>query len=124
MKSLIHVLGSEDVALDGRHTPALYSKFLVNLLSKYNARSNRRSETPPDGIRFHPQFNDERHTSPPGWPDIQQVGGLPQTGAAHALSEYEPGIVYQQAGDADMDFSLGHFGMSCSNLYDILSPDF
>ncbi|KAJ4480604.1 fungal-specific transcription factor domain-containing protein [Lentinula edodes] len=116
VKRLIHVLGSEDVALDGRHTPALYSKFLVNLLSKYNARSNRRSETPPDGIRFHPQFNDERHTSPPGWPDIQQVGGLPETGAAHTLSEYEPGIVYQQAGDADMDFSLGHFVRIVSEL--------
>ncbi|KAJ4488126.1 fungal-specific transcription factor domain-containing protein [Lentinula aciculospora] len=112
VERLIGVLGSEDVALDGRHTPALYSRFLVNLLSKYNTHSNRRSETPPDDIRFHPQYNEERPaSSPPGWPDIPSENVAPQ-----ALSSYQPGIVYQEAGDADMDFSLGHFVRTVSEL--------
>ncbi|KAJ3786797.1 fungal-specific transcription factor domain-containing protein [Lentinula aff. detonsa] len=116
VERLINVLRSEDVALDGRHTPALYSRFLINLLSKYNARPKRRSETPPDSIRFHPQFNEERRPSPPGWPDIQQIPSSSEHGTAHTLSGYEPGLIYQEAGDADMDFSLGHFVRTVSEL--------
>ncbi|KAJ3726150.1 fungal-specific transcription factor domain-containing protein [Lentinula raphanica] len=113
VERLISVLGSEDVALDGRHTPALYSRFLVNLLNKYNARPKRRSETPPGDIRFQPQFNEDRHPSPPGWPDIQAV---PSTNATTLSGYVGPGLVYQEAGDADMDFSLGHFVRTVADL--------
>ncbi|KAF9069929.1 fungal-specific transcription factor domain-containing protein [Rhodocollybia butyracea] len=104
---LIEVLGSKEVAMDERHTPALYSRFLVNLLRKYHTRRTR-SETPPDGVRFHPQYGDERGSSPPGWPDIRHAGG-PSNAEIQVLSGYEPGIIYQEAGDPDMDFSLNHF---------------
>ncbi|KIK59748.1 hypothetical protein GYMLUDRAFT_44187 [Collybiopsis luxurians FD-317 M1] len=116
VKRLIDVLGSTDVALDGRHTPALYSRFLIGLILKYNTRSSARSATPPDGLRFHPQYNNERHESPPGWPDIQHTASPSETAPGAVLSNYEPGVVYQEVGDADMDFSLGHFVRTVSEI--------
>lgn len=107
VKHLINVL--KDVALDGRHTPSLYCRFLINLMRKYNKhRSPVSNMILPDGVRFYPQYSEERQVSPPGWPDIQQSGSPSDT--VQIPSGYESDIVYQQAGDADMDFSLGHFG--------------
>ncbi|TFK55165.1 hypothetical protein OE88DRAFT_1006449 [Heliocybe sulcata] len=36
VSNLIAILGSNEVALDGRHTPMLYSRFLSSLLAKYD----------------------------------------------------------------------------------------
>jgi len=116
VKRLIDVLGSKDVALDGRHTPALYSRFLINLLRKYNKRCKPGSGTVPDSVEFYPQYSGERQESPPGWPDIQQSRGSLPTIDIQAPAGYEPGIVYQEAGDADMDFSLGHFVRTVSEI--------
>ncbi|KAH7915024.1 fungal-specific transcription factor domain-containing protein, partial [Hygrophoropsis aurantiaca] len=38
VRELIHVLGSDACAVDGRHSPALYSRFLSCLLGKYESR--------------------------------------------------------------------------------------
>ncbi|KAF5391352.1 hypothetical protein D9757_002023 [Collybiopsis confluens] len=114
VKRLIEVLGSSDVALDGRHTPAVYSRFLVNLLEKYDTRSNLRSESSPESERYQSSELHERQESPPSWPDIRQTGSKDNPG--QMLSSYEPGVVYQGVGDADMDFSLGHFVRTVSEV--------
>ncbi|KAF7338357.1 Rab-GAP TBC domain-containing protein [Mycena venus] len=51
---LINVLRSDGVALDGRHTPALYSRFLSSLLAKYNVFPQRDDSPPADDIKFYP----------------------------------------------------------------------
>ncbi|KAJ7774748.1 fungal-specific transcription factor domain-containing protein [Mycena metata] len=106
---LINVLASADVALDGRHTPALYSRFLSSLLSKYNVFPARNDSPPPDGVEFYRQFGAERSDTPPSyaysWPDITHndpVSPLPSEGSDDFL-------IYPRSGDPDMDFSLSHF---------------
>ncbi|EIW74294.1 hypothetical protein CONPUDRAFT_67760 [Coniophora puteana RWD-64-598 SS2] len=51
---LINVYNSEQVAIDERHTPKLYARFLTGLLSRYRKggaaiMSNRQQQFPPDG---------------------------------------------------------------------------
>ncbi|KAJ7046707.1 hypothetical protein C8F04DRAFT_206845 [Mycena alexandri] len=106
---LISVLASADVALDGRHTPALYSRFLSSLLSKYNVFPVRNSGSPPaDGVEFYRQFEPERSETPShaySWPDIahnDSVSPLPSEGSDDFL-------IYPRSGDPDMDLSLSHF---------------
>ncbi|KAJ7156049.1 fungal-specific transcription factor domain-containing protein [Mycena crocata] len=105
---LINVLGSDSVALDGRHTPALYSRFLSSLLSKYNVFPLREDSPPTDDVHFYPQFGIDRVSTPPhvySWPDIAQtdtVSPLP----SEASDDF---LIYQRAGDPDMDLSLSHF---------------
>jgi len=105
---LINVLGSDSVALDGRHTPALYSRFLSSLLAKYNVFPFRGDSPPTDDIKFYPQFGIDRTDSPPylySWPDIAQsdhVSPLPSEGSDDFL-------IYQRCEDPDMDLSLNHF---------------
>ncbi|KAJ6605003.1 hypothetical protein B0H10DRAFT_2229210 [Mycena sp. CBHHK59/15] len=45
---LINVLGSDSVALDGRHTPALYSRFFSSLLAKHTVFPIRNDSPPTD----------------------------------------------------------------------------
>jgi len=107
---LIEVLGSEDVALDGRHTPALYSRFLSSLLSKYRQRaepsySNSRSSSP--RAEIYPQHKDERFSTPPdvfSWPDTGHVHGYPRVSPGFMTE-----VIIQQPGELEMDFSLSHF---------------
>jgi transcriptional regulatory protein LEU3 len=93
---LIDVLGS--VALDGRHTPSLYSRFLSSLLEKYNVKPSRaRSTRSSSALQSRPTENHGGYgtsgtTSSTNWP---YVGG--------SGSDYS-------AGDL-MDFSLNNFGM-------------
>ncbi|KAJ7685111.1 hypothetical protein DFH06DRAFT_29979 [Mycena polygramma] len=70
---LIDVLGSDAVALDGRHTPALYSRFLSSLLAKHNVFPLRDDSPPQDDVKSYRQF--EPADTPPNvysWPDIAQ----------------------------------------------------
>ncbi|KAJ7940711.1 fungal-specific transcription factor domain-containing protein [Mycena leptocephala] len=95
---LIDVLGSDSVALDGRHTPALYSRFLSSLLAKYNVFPNREDSPPTDDIKFYRQFGLDRTDTPPNvysWPDI-----------AYRSDDF---LVCPRAGDPDMDLTLNHF---------------
>ncbi|KAJ6630715.1 fungal-specific transcription factor domain-containing protein [Mycena sp. CBHHK59/15] len=105
---LIDVLGSDSVALDGRHTPALYSRFLSSLLAKYNVFPPRNDSPSSDDVKFCPQFGTERTHTPPhtySWPDI-----------AHSVDVSPPGsessddfLIYHHSGDPEMDLSLNHF---------------
>ncbi|KAJ7172547.1 fungal-specific transcription factor domain-containing protein [Mycena filopes] len=107
---LIAVLGSDDVALDGRHTPALYSRFLSSLLSKYNVFPARDDSPPADGVEFYRQFGPVRSDTPPNvysWPDIAHHDD-------HSVSplssdKSDDFLIYPRSGDPEMDFSLGHF---------------
>lgn len=106
------MLGSKDVALDGRRTPAQYARFLTTLLSKYDVKPRQRKSGSPSGsdeTTFFPQYNADRGQTPPdvySWPDILHRDTSPQGYPVTA----EPGLIYQQSSDADMDFSLTHFG--------------
>ncbi|KAF9264819.1 hypothetical protein L218DRAFT_986810 [Marasmius fiardii PR-910] len=105
---LIEILSSKEVALDGRHTPSIYSRFLSSLLARYNRKS--RSEVHPlecDGA-IHPLHSGPPRASitPPNlylWPDIMN------TNTAVFQHDPIPGTVFQQRGEADMDLSLTHF---------------
>ncbi|KAL0946983.1 hypothetical protein HGRIS_013130 [Hohenbuehelia grisea] len=128
---LISILGSNAVALDGRHTPALYSRFLSNLLAKHHAQqpiaSSSSNGYPAEDIKFIPQFHSERQQTPPhmcSWPDtLYAQGDSPQGGQVHA--ELPAGTIYQESGEADMDFSLAYFMRSVDQgpPYGTPSPD-
>ncbi|KZT28474.1 hypothetical protein NEOLEDRAFT_1058377 [Neolentinus lepideus HHB14362 ss-1] len=126
VRKLIEILGSNEVALDGRHTPMLYSRFLSSLLAKYDhsvasapgEATYAETQYAPDGQysppsgEILPQYNRERDPTPPHmyyWPDTSQS----MSGASHVMEQsaqdYPSGTVYQQSGDADMDFSMNHF---------------
>ncbi|KAG7092320.1 hypothetical protein E1B28_008681 [Marasmius oreades] len=105
---LIEILSSREVALDGRHTPALYSRFLSSLLAKYNIMSCPEARPLQGDGAIYPQHVLQQRASltPPNvysWPDIINTD---TTTFHHAPL---PGTVYQQRGEADMDFSLTHF---------------
>jgi len=111
VSGLIDMLGSKAVALDGRHTPALYSRFLSSLLEKHNCMPSRpASEYSPNEPKFHAQYSDDRQPTPPhaySWPDIMHTDDISPS------SQYNGdfpthGELYQHE-DADMDLSLSHF---------------
>ncbi|KAK1232958.1 hypothetical protein PQX77_003872 [Marasmius sp. AFHP31] len=108
VKRLIHILSSKEVALDGRHTPALYARFLSSLLAKYNVDPRARAVSlDGDGTAMYAQYDTQRRASPPNsysWPDISS-----SSSPVESYTHHNPGVVYQQRGDAEMDFSLGHF---------------
>jgi transcriptional regulatory protein LEU3 len=103
---LIDVLRSKGVALDGRHTPALYSRFLSSLLDKHNSRIHRSlSDSPPHDHNIHPAHH-EAHQPPQSylysWPDIVH----PEVGPENAEI---PASDFYNHDEAEMDFSLSHF---------------
>lgn len=111
VKHLIEILSSDEVALDGRHSPAIYSRFLSTLLDKYYTTSLQNDIRSSD---IYPQYRDNRELTPPHaflWPDIPSVEGTPipeaEQPAIHAMH-----VVREQAGEAEMDFSLSHFVQS------------
>ncbi|KDQ60686.1 hypothetical protein JAAARDRAFT_124881, partial [Jaapia argillacea MUCL 33604] len=74
VSQLIEILGSEQVALDGRHTPALYSRFLSTLLAKhcptFPPEQNGADGSPTN--EFVPQYVADRQQTPPythSWPE-------------------------------------------------------
>ncbi|KAF5365588.1 hypothetical protein D9758_003209 [Tetrapyrgos nigripes] len=91
---LIEVLSSKEVALNDRHTPALYSRFLKSLLVKYDIQVDVRT---PMG-----EPDPSAHTY--SWPDIAQTESPP--GRSYP-TQYDTGFVYQQS--ADVDFSINNF---------------
>ncbi|KAJ3521872.1 hypothetical protein NMY22_g12132 [Coprinellus aureogranulatus] len=111
--SLIQVLGSRDVALDGRHTPALYSRFIAALLKQYCPKAYHPmvqkaldpgpgNGSPGDGDAHGPRSD----IYSPSWPDVSSAVG---SSSAHEHVNIMPGMIYQRHGDPEMDFSLNHF---------------
>ncbi|KAG6854333.1 hypothetical protein C0991_008228 [Blastosporella zonata] len=121
VRNLIVILGSKDVALDGRHTPALYSRFLSSLLAKHNC-------APPEVTSGSPS-NECPATQIPidgpatssltySWPDIMY--DLDAFDQQHGSPSVQEG--FYKAGDVDMDLSLSHFVRTVNQEYPI-SPD-
>ncbi|KAF9457171.1 fungal-specific transcription factor domain-containing protein [Collybia nuda] len=106
---LIEVLGSRDVALDGRHTPALYSRFLSSLLDKHTGKNQRTfSSTPSSDNDDTNSPHRESHQSPQSylysWPDIIHPNSGSHENEMQASCFYNDDSV-----DVDMDFGLSHF---------------
>ena len=106
---MIDVLGSKHVALDGRHTPALYSRFLSSLLGKYTSQggAGRHVLAHDDEFKTYSHYTDGRPLVPApnySWPDIDVN-----------IQPFENGSDWARFGDcaedneADMDLSLSHF---------------
>lgn len=104
---LIEVLQSKDVALDGRHTPALYSRFLSSLLRKHHVQSTSTGSEFQHSEMDCSTHQDHRQATPPNvyyWPDVGHTSP-----GAYVTHQVPDGKIYKQYGDADMDFSLRHF---------------
>jgi hypothetical protein len=109
VRTLIQVLGSKSVALDGRHTPALYSRFLSAQLERHTlfADSDSDADSTLRTDDIIPQYRQDRRQTPShlyAWPETGNV----QHPVDHVTSS-QPGVVLQQYGEADMDFSVQHF---------------
>lgn len=111
VRKLIQILSSDAVVLDGRHAPALYSKFLSTLLDKHYTPAIHQEVT---SSEIYSQYQENREATPPhvfSWPDVPAVSE-PAPLPVHmtdAVAETLLHVVRQQVGDADMDFSLSHF---------------
>jgi hypothetical protein len=111
VRTLIQVLGSKSVALDGRHTPALYSRFLSSQLARHNVPTDSDSDAD-SSLRTEaiiPQYRQHRRQTPPhlyAWPD---TGNIQQHHPVAHVTNSQSGVVFQQYGEADMDFSVQHF---------------
>jgi len=109
LSHLIAILGSNNVALDGRHTPALYSRFLSSLMRKHRITVDYHESTGEnmDNSRS-PQEQDRQGpvTDSFPWPDIS---------TSTASNAYSTSATFKGAGHQtttgwlDMDFSLSHF---------------
>ncbi|KAF8078012.1 fungal-specific transcription factor domain-containing protein [Lyophyllum atratum] len=111
VSGLIDILGSKAVALDGRHTPALYSRFLSSLLAKHNCMPPRPiTESSPTEPKFHAQYSDDRQPTPPhaySWPDIMHTDDVSPSN--HNNGDFSAHGEFYQHDDVDMDLSLSHF---------------
>ena len=115
VEKLIGILSSDDVALDGKHSPAVYAKFLSTLLGKYYTPSLQQ-DVKTASSEIMAQYQPLREQTPPyaySWPDTPSLVGTPEDdqGSAEDLPDdsYAEHVVRQLAGEAEMDFSLQHF---------------
>ena len=115
VEKLIEILSCDDVALDGKHSPAVYAKFLSNLLEKYYTPSLQQ-DIKTASSEITPQYQPSREQSPPysySWPDTPSMIGTPEDDHTSAgdlpEASYTEHVVRQLAGEAEMDFSLQHF---------------
>lgn len=103
---LISILGSNDVALDGRHTPAVHSNFLSTLMLKRGLTMNNMwtlsREQSPHSEPGHRQLTPPDEFS---WPDVQG----PSTHSQNASLRLASGCGAQFQSDRLMDYSLSHF---------------
>ena len=117
---LIRILGSDDVVLDRYHSPAVYSKFLANLLDRYHVQPDISEAVEPSNVASDAAA---RERSPPlshAWPDtpgtLNSRTAVTDTVQANdpkiTLDGYTEHIGHQEMVDFDMDFSLTHFVQS------------
>jgi transcriptional regulatory protein LEU3 len=107
VKSLIDILGSDDVVLDGRHSPALYSRFLHNLLAKYCSPASQEEMLSTEPSQ-EPDDGNQTPTPTYSWPDVPSEQGTPVPDKRVGIAAAQP-VVREHAGDAEMDFSIAHF---------------
>ncbi|KAG6879520.1 hypothetical protein C0992_001853 [Termitomyces sp. T32_za158] len=121
VQDLIKILGSEDVAIDTRHTPALYCRFLSSLLAKHHSVLPQVSFESPVSDPYSTPYPRDGQTSDTSftysWPDITY--GVDQHDQQH--NGISIGGSYQ-AGEVDMDLSLSHFVRTVTQGYPPL-PD-
>lgn len=116
VSNLINVLGSPDICIDGKHAPALYSRFLSTLLRQHCPKplldactsSNAFSGGSPSGSDGYDRGGSDYGSS---WPDVSGASGGHSSGG----SDLSSGMVYHQHGDPAMDFSLNHFVKTVTN---------
>ena len=115
---MIDVLGSKDVALDGRHTPALYSRFLSTLLRKYTSGSavGRHVLAPDDEFKTYSQYTNGR-PSHYSWPDIE-VNTQPLENG----SDWAKFGDSTEGNEAGMDLSLSHFVRTVTQNFPGVTP--
>ena len=107
------MLGSKDVALDGRHTPALYSRFLSSLLAKYTSGhplSESHLSYGEDAVKIRSQYTDGPLLATSAlysWPDVPHADVCTQR--AETREDSEEFKADYQLNEADMDLSLPHF---------------
>jgi hypothetical protein len=123
VKALIQILESNNVAIDRRHAPSLYAKFLSNMLEKYCTPP---PQAPTNVGAFSVQgnlleYNTATSTMSIGtdlfcWPDIVPDPNHPASGIivdsnANASSSVSDNshIAPHLIGEPDMDFSLTYF---------------
>lgn len=105
---LVMVLGSPDVALDVKHTPALYSRFLASLMVDHSLVSNN-ADMP--SYRCHGSSNDypgDRHSTPSDgfpWPDVPNSNKPSE----EDFSCQPSGCESQAHHEIPLDFSLSNF---------------
>ena len=103
---LVEILGHNDVALDGRHTPALYSRFLASLIFRHSLTlSDMTAFSPEHSSSSEPETS---HSTPQEgfyWPDIRQ----PNPTSENAPSRFGTDNFLPDQGRYLMDFSLSHF---------------
>ncbi|KAG7452580.1 uncharacterized protein BT62DRAFT_977217 [Guyanagaster necrorhizus] len=107
VNKLIRVLASDKVALDGRHTPALYSRFLANLMARNvpHLRTQPYAESGDHNLDSS-SFGGDLHVPPPNefsWPDIRYSESPPGANVEPVDS------IPRRTREADMDFSLDNF---------------
>ncbi|KAG6818170.1 hypothetical protein H0H87_000075 [Tephrocybe sp. NHM501043] len=124
VRNLINMLGSKDVALDSRHTPALYSRFLSSLLAKHNCAppeiisGSPSTETP--ASHFPTDGDASTSSLAYSWPDIMYEANTLDQPHGYSASHGGP----YASSDVDMDFSLSHFVRTVNQGYPLSeSPD-
>ena len=130
VEGLINVLGSTDVALDGRHTPALYSRFLSSLLAKHrdNYSFAFSDSRPPhnEPTLYRPWSYDQQVIPQDGdailytWPDVIPAGGFPAIANEDGLV-FQTQDVMQQCG-VEMDLSLAYFHKTVTQGFPLGPP--
>jgi transcriptional regulatory protein LEU3 len=109
VQKLVQILGSEHVAMHGRHTPALYSRFIDGLLSKYQLYARATTlNSPTDYMasQASPQWT--------SWPYTQD--GHPRT-ISNSSSDFLQFSTNQRHGETGMDLSLPYFLQSVHTFY-------
>jgi transcriptional regulatory protein LEU3 len=115
---LINALSSKDVALDGQHSPALYSQFLSSLLANCNPRSDVDIFAPVD-IVSHGHGGKHRQTPPRPRSNTSfllkgQVVDKPVCFGAYTMG--------QQLEESNVDFDIQHFMQTVSTGRHQLTP--
>lgn len=115
VRGLIEILGSKDVAIDARHAPALYCRFLSSLLAKHHSVPSQVIPEFPvsDYADPYPRDGQTPDTSfTCSWPDIMygvDQYDQPQNGTSIGG--------FYQSGEVDMDLSLSHFVRTVTQGY-------
>ena len=109
VSGLIDVLSSKDVALDERHTPALYSRFLSSLLAKHTLGRYCPDKTSQHNLNDQCKNINGHSSAFPAqysWPDVPLVTMGEQFQIESKLDRDQATSIN---GEFDMDLSFSHF---------------